>query len=296
MRTTLDKATNALLIIDGVDEAPYLEDFVHRSIAGWTSDGAHNRYVITSRAPSPDVVVARGTLLEHRLLPLTEFQAARLLRYTGLDENYFPPHVADLLGRNPLVLSLATNWLKDGHSVVELLERFKSHSLGSGIIVPGVAAPSEGVLPNETRIRVQQVSNDIMLALAARPEGWYELSSRRYEEIVAELLGRLGYEIQLTAHTRDGGRDILALEKRPLGSFLYLVECKRNAPTRPVGVEVVRQLYGTVHAEHANAGVIATTSRFTSPAQEFAARVRFQLTLRDYFAVQDWLREAIVRQ
>ena len=36
--------------------------------------------------------------------------------------------------------------------------------------------------------------------------------------------------------TRDGGRDILAVNKTSLGEHLFLVECKRHAPERPIGV------------------------------------------------------------
>jgi restriction system protein len=107
------------------------------------------------------------------------------------------------------------------------------------------------------------------------------------------MLARDGFEVTLTPIARDGGKDIYAAKKDQLGAFLYIVECKKYAPDRPVGVSFVRSLHGVVQAENATAGVLVTTSRFTKPAQEFQERVRYQLSLRDYHDVARWLRTAL---
>jgi restriction system protein len=49
-----------------------------------------------------------------------------------------------------------------------------------------------------------------------------------------------------------------------------LVECKRY--NGPVGVEFVRVLHSVVYAEHANKGILVSTSRFTKGAQRLAAK------------------------
>lgn len=126
--------------------------------------------------------------------------------------------------------------------------------------------------------------------LARSPERIHELDSRRFEELVAELLHRDGLHVQLTPATRDGGRDILAFHDTPVGKHLYLVECKRQALDRPVGVAVVRQLYGLVAQERATAGLVVATSRFSREALTFAEPVRHQMGLKDYEAVKKWLR------
>ena len=111
------------------------------------------------------------------------------------------------------------------------------------------------------------------------------------KELVAELLAREGLEVQLTPSTRDGGRDILAFQETPVGKHLYLVECKRHMLERPVGVAVVRQLYGVITQERATAGLIVATSRFSRDALTFAETVRHQMGLKDYEAIKAWLRE-----
>ncbi len=74
---------------------------------------------------------------------------------------------------------------------------------------------------------------------------------------------RLGYEVSVTPQSRDGGKDLYAAMKSSLGSFLYVVECKLFAPNRPVGVQIVRNLYGMVEAERATAGIVVSTSSFS---------------------------------
>jgi restriction system protein len=75
-----------------------------------------------------------------------------------------------------------------------------------------------------------------------------------------------------------------------IGTFLFLVECKRYNPPKKVEVEVVCALYGTVQQKNATAGIIATTSFFTNDAIVFQRDVKYQMSLRDYFAIKKWLQ------
>ena len=127
--------------------------------------------------------------------------------------------------------------------------------------------------------------------LSIKPRLLYELPPRKFEELIAELLAREGLEVHLTPETRDGGRDILAFHQTPVGKLLYLVECKRFRPDRPVGIAIVQRLYGVVQQERANAGLVVTTSRFSNGALTFADTVQHQLRLRDYEALKIWLQK-----
>ena len=138
-------------------------------------------------------------------------------------------------------------------------------------------------------------ADEFLRKLHANPRLLYELTPRGFEELVAELLGRLDYEVTLTPASKDGGKDIYAAKKDHLGTFLYVVECKKYAPDRPVGVGLVRQLNGVVQAEQATAGILATTSFFTKGAKEFQDTISFQLSLKDYLGIQDWLEDVLRR-
>lgn len=138
------------------------------------------------------------------------------------------------------------------------------------------------------------VNDELLQKLSANPRLLYELTPRAFEEVVAELLQRLGYQVTLTPASNDGGKDIHAAKKDVLGSFLYLIECKRYVPENRVGVELVRQLHGVVQAEKATAGILVTTSYFTKGAHEFQRNVSFQISLQDFRGIQKWLQSAVI--
>lgn len=132
---------------------------------------------------------------------------------------------------------------------------------------------------------------DSMLAeLRRNPKNLHELPPRKFEELVAEMLTRDGFSVTLTPETRDGGKDILAVNKTSLGNHLYLVECKRYAPERPVDISLVRALYGVVEAEKANAGVLVTTSYFTKDAINFRDTIQHRMSFKDYENLVEWIR------
>ena len=74
---------------------------------------------------------------------------------------------------------------------------------------------------------------------------------------MAELYAREGFEVTLTKRTRDGGVDLFLVRYTSFGQLLTLVDTKRYRHDRPVGVGVVRELYGVVESLNASAGVVA---------------------------------------
>jgi HJR/Mrr/RecB family endonuclease len=133
------------------------------------------------------------------------------------------------------------------------------------------------------------VNNTLIQRLKKKPHDVYEISPRQFEELVADLLAGMGMEVELTPATRDGGKDILAYMKTEIGKFLTLVETKQHNKSRPVGVELVRSLFGTLIDHEATSGMLVTTSRFAKPAQQFQERHRYQLSLKDYGDVVTWI-------
>jgi restriction endonuclease Mrr len=68
-----------------------------------------------------------------------------------------------------------------------------------------------------------------------------------------------------------------------------LIECKRYAEDRKVGVEIVRALYGVKTDERATKAILATTSTFSAPAKEFFAEHVWELEPRDYKGTREWI-------
>jgi HJR/Mrr/RecB family endonuclease len=136
---------------------------------------------------------------------------------------------------------------------------------------------------------VRSVSDRLAMAIAKNPKLLYEIGSRRFEELMADVVAQFGFDVELTAQTRDGGRDIIAIGKGDIGRSRLLIEAKRYAPDRPVGIELVRALYGVKTDERATKALLATTSRFTQPAREFEERHLWEMELKDYEAVLEWI-------
>jgi restriction system protein len=154
-------------------------------------------------------------------------------------------------------------------------------------------ASAEGEQKRRLLVVSHEVWDDLIQELARHPQLMRAMTPRKFEELVAELLSRKGLKVSLTPHTRDGGRDILASLDSAMGDHLYLVECKRYAPDRLVGVELVRHLYGVVEIERATAGVLVTTSSFTSGARDLERTINHRLSLRDYDDLVIWLKSVV---
>jgi hypothetical protein len=112
--------------------------------------------------------------------------------------------------------------------------------------------------------------SNIIRDLARRPESVFQLSPRKFEELVARLIAAHGYETTLTSQTRDGGYDILAKRVAdPLFPTVHLVEAKLWLPPRKVGAPVIRGVYGVGIASHCNGVMVVTPSSFTRDAVAF---------------------------
>src|SRR5215216_5530600 len=99
---------------------------------------------------------------------------------------------------------------------------------------------------------IADVHTEIKEYLSRHPERLYDLSPRRFEELVADILQDMGLDVQLTKATRDGGFDIYAYFRHEVSSFVMLVECKRWAPHNPVGIDIIQRLYGIQQTQQAN--------------------------------------------
>ena len=98
----------------------------------------------------------------------------------------------------------------------------------------------------------------------------YSISPVEFENLIGHLFKSMGFDIKSTKVTGDGGIDLVAYNPQPVTGGKYIIQCKRYFPNNNVGVVPVRDLFGVVHAENANKGILITTSAFTSQAKDFA--------------------------
>lgn len=138
---------------------------------------------------------------------------------------------------------------------------------------------------------ILEVSSALTHQIARNPTLLYALTPREFEEFIAELFAGFGYQVQLTARTRDGGRDIIAARSDHGILSKLLIECKRFSATRPVGLSYVRELYAVKILERATKAILATTSYFTRDARLLESQLIYELELKDFEAVSAWARE-----
>ncbi len=93
-----------------------------------------------------------------------------------------------------------------------------------------------------------------------------------FEHLVRELFEKEfaanGGEVKVTQTSRDGGVDAIAFDPDPIRGGKIVIQAKRY--TNIVGVNAVRDLYGTVVNEGATKGILVTTSNYGKDSYEFA--------------------------
>ena len=96
-----------------------------------------------------------------------------------------------------------------------------------------------------------------------------QLTPQGFENAVAEMYRRLGFEVQQTPFSADKGVDVWVAK----GNKKCGVQCKRYGSRRAVGRPELQMLVGAVsgHASHA---AFVTTGRFTKAAYDYAAEQR----------------------
>lgn len=93
-----------------------------------------------------------------------------------------------------------------------------------------------------------------------------KLSWQQFEEMTSEYFLLQGFKSRVVGGGgSDGGIDVI-IEKNGRS---YIVQCK-HWKTKKVGVQIVREMYGLVHANNASGAKIVSTLGYSKQAYEFA--------------------------
>ena len=149
---------------------------------------------------------------------------------------------------------------------------------------------SDEETPEEkSTIIITDIDEEVKKYFKRFPEKLYDLSPRKFEELVASLLEDLGLEVTLTKATRDGGSDIIARLRSSVATFLMLVECKKYAADNKVTVGVIREVAGVHSLKEPSKSLIITTSTFTKDAIKEAELHKGKIELKNYDNLKEWL-------
>lgn len=129
--------------------------------------------------------------------------------------------------------------------------------LMQAVIVPGDRTP-EGQLVEAVTVPWFE----IIELLNRDPSLVYQLSPRKWEEMIAGAYDRAGWdEVTLTPRSGDLGRDVIAV-KRGIGTVRVIDQVKAYGPGHLVTADDVRALLGVLVADNASKGFLTTTSDF----------------------------------
>jgi restriction system protein len=201
-------------------------------------------------------------------------------------------NIYEVLNGSPLGLNYAFEFLKNNNTPInQIKDLLENKILHNTLIFDNSKRSINEDSPESKKILsdITNVNSQLIERVSKNPKLIYQLSSRKFEELVAEILTQKGFKVTLTKETRDGGKDIFLAEENLLGNFLFYVECKRYQAHIPVGVKIVRELYGTISVDRATAGILVTSSYFSPDAKEYREKIKNQISLIDFMNLQQWL-------
>jgi len=128
--------------------------------------------------------------------------------------------------------------------------------------------------------------------LAVHPDQLHHLNPRDFEYLAGEIFRSYGWAVDFTARTRDGGYDIIATRRSQPSDLCVLVQAKRYAPNRPIGVDIVRSLYGLRTLHSVSQVVLVTSSYVTKDAKkEFKRVIPWELDFIERDRILEWCRD-----
>jgi hypothetical protein len=99
------------------------------------------------------------------------------------------------------------------------------------------------------------------------------ISSTSFEDEIARMFTRLGYEVKQTSYSNDGGRDAIMMKD----GNKYLVECKRYAKGGLSGRPALQKFHSAIMTDDATSGFFVTTGGFSDPAVKFAKENKIEM-------------------
>lgn len=130
---------------------------------------------------------------------------------------------------------------------------------------------------NKSKYELTKFNAERQCAYAFRKEEvWRRLSGIDFERELARLYTRMGYHVEQTPYTSDGGVDLLMRKD----GRLTIVQCKAHK-TR-VSINTARELYAAMMDFKADEAIIACFEGVTKPVEEYSrSRAISILTLKE---------------
>lgn len=123
-------------------------------------------------------------------------------------------------------------------------------------------------------IAVKAMSEVLARAVAIDPDALDRIEWRQLEQLVAEVLSKIGFDVELGPGTKDGGFDLRLIDKRD--KKCYLVEIKHWRSGKKVGEVIVDHFIEVIARENVERGLFFSSSGFSNNVIEASTEVSRQ--------------------
>jgi ssDNA-binding Zn-finger/Zn-ribbon topoisomerase 1 len=125
-------------------------------------------------------------------------------------------------------------------------------------------------------LRSQEIER-LSSAWVSNASAYFKMTPRDFETAVAELFRKLGYQVEQTKFSNDGGKDAIAWKN----GEKYLIECKKYGEGKLIGRRDLQIFTAAMMEEKAAKGFYVNTGGFTKTAVEYAAKNGIRLYDKD---------------
>lgn len=121
---------------------------------------------------------------------------------------------------------------------------------------------------SEVQQLIQVMSQKFAEIIATNPAALDELEWRDIERLLAEVFDGIGFSIELTPPSKDGGKDIILQCVVSGKKHSYIVEVKHWRSSTKVGGSAIKDFLSIIVNENRDAGLFLSTYGYTSNAFE----------------------------
>lgn len=124
------------------------------------------------------------------------------------------------------------------------------------------------------------VSDKLVKIILGNPEELEKIEWRQMERLIADILDEIGYKVELTSGSNDGGKDIIFRCKNTHNNKSYIIEIKHWASRQKVGYSYIRKFLNVIINEEREKGLFLSTYGFCDNA--FETFTEFEMEKLEY--------------
>ena len=175
-----------------------------------------------------------------------------------------------------------TSWDRDSHPKGTYNNSFPGEAVNPRSVLPQTVSQSplrwteESIERDRVELRIKSLSQELAKIIAQYPNELEKVEWRDLERIVAEVFDGMGFGVELTPPSKDGGKDVILSCSVHGSKKSYIVEVKHWRSRHGVGQKAVKNFLQVVLNEKRAGGLFLSTYGYTSDAFEVCSEIEKQ--------------------